>query len=110
MRASIPHSPDGDTSLSVQVSSSEIRTVIRATVLEVLAQLDWPVGRLSLTEVEAAEALGVGRHVLRDLRLSGELRFSKIGKRVVYTRSQLSDLLVGSELASARAPNPRGGR
>jgi hypothetical protein len=53
--------------------SEETRDLIRQVVVEVLAVIDWPVDRLALTEAEAAKACGVGRHVLRDLRLVGKI-------------------------------------
>jgi hypothetical protein len=51
--------------------------------------LDWPAGRVALTEEEAAAACGVGRHVLRDLRLAGRLQSLKLGRRNIYTRELL---------------------
>jgi len=53
------------------------------------ASVDWPNGRLALDEAEAARACGVGRHVLRDLRLAGKIKARKLGKKVIYTRTDL---------------------
>lgn len=50
-------------------------------------------GRLTDVEGTAASLLGVPRHTLRDLRLSGRIRASRLGKRVVYTRDSLLVLL-----------------
>jgi len=49
--------------------------------------------RLSFTESEAAALLGVGRHALRDARLRGEVEASKVGRRILYSRDQLLQLL-----------------
>ena len=49
----------------------------------------WPAGRVSLEEREAAEAVGVPYHVLRDARLRLRLPHSKVGRTVVYTAEQL---------------------
>lgn len=78
-----------------QLDPAEIKDVIRDVVGEVLATIDWPMGRLALTEPEAAQACGVGRHVLRDLRLAGKIQGRKLGKRMVYLRA---DLLAALEI------------
>lgn len=74
---------------TIQVDPADLHRVLETVVREVLGMLDWPRGRLTLTEPEAAEALGVPRHVLRDARLAGELRGRRVGRRVVYTRLDL---------------------
>lgn len=45
--------------------------------------------RLAYPEAEAAMLLGVARHVLRDARLRGEIKATRIGKRIVYARDEL---------------------
>jgi len=68
------------------------RDALRGLVAEVLSaqpNIDWPGGRLALTEEEAATACGVGRHVLRDLRLDGQLPYRTLGRRIIYTRSDV---------------------
>lgn len=68
------------------------RDALRGLVAEVLSaqpNVDWPSGRLALTEEEAATACGVGRHVLRDLRLDGQLPHRTLGRRIIYTRSDV---------------------
>ena len=67
----------------------ETRDLIRQVVGEVLVAIDWPVGRLALTELEAAQACGVARHVLRDFRLRGKIQARRLGKRVIYLRPDL---------------------
>jgi hypothetical protein len=49
----------------------------------------WPEGRLTVTEREAAEMLGIAAHVLRDARERGEIHFAKAGRTVLYTRAFL---------------------
>ena len=70
-----------------------LRPVIQQVVAETVAQLEAKRskfdGRIAYTEPEAAALLGVQPHVLRDLRRMGEIDASKIGKRIVYTRSDL---------------------
>ena len=68
------------------------REVLRELIQEVLVEvgpIDWPAGRVALDETEAARACGVARHVLRDLRLSGQIQARKLGRKVVYTREDL---------------------
>jgi hypothetical protein len=78
---------------TIQVDPAELREGLETVVHEILGLLDWPVGRLALTEPEAAQAIGVPRHVLRDARLAGELRGRRVGKRVIYTRQDLLEYL-----------------
>lgn len=78
---------------TIQVDPAELRDVLETVVREILELLDWPMGRIALTESEAAQSLGVPRHVLRDARLAGELCGRRVGKRVVYTREDLVEFL-----------------
>jgi hypothetical protein len=66
-----------------------LANLIRKIIAEIAAELCWPPDRIALTESEAAAACGVGRHVLRDLRLAGKLNGTRLGRGVVYTRTQL---------------------
>jgi hypothetical protein len=88
--------------MQLQFDPEELRKLIREVVGEVLATINWPTGRLALTEFEAAQACGVGRHVLRDLRLSGRIKGRKLGKKVLYTRD---DLLGALDVVNER-PSP----
>ena len=74
--------------MDVKFDVDELDLLIRKIVSEVHA-IDWPEGRIALTEQEAANALGVARHVLRDARLQGHLHGRRIGKRVCYTREDV---------------------
>src|ERR1700733_3747753 len=80
------------------------RTLLRELIEEVLREtfsvLDWPAGRIALDEDEAAQACGVRKHVLRDLRLSGAIKAQKIGRKFVYTRSDLLAVLRFNQDAS----------
>ena len=74
-----------------------LRPVIQQIVAETVAQLKAEHSkfndRIAYTEPEAAALLGVQAHVLRDLRRMGEIVGFKIGKRIVYMRADLVDLL-----------------
>ena len=52
-----------------------------------------PSGRIGFPEAEAAESIGVPRHVLRDCRLRGEIAARKVGRSYVYSRDALIDFL-----------------
>jgi hypothetical protein len=45
--------------------------------------------KLTFDEIEAAEILGIPRHVLKGCRERGEIVPAKIGKKWHYTREQL---------------------
>lgn len=97
-KPTIAHEPLPNTDHSVfslTVPTEALRAMVRDTVVETLELFDWPPGRVALTEEEAAEACGVGRHVLRDLRLQGKLNFHRLGKRNLYTRKDLLESLHG---------------
>jgi excisionase family DNA binding protein len=78
------------------IERDEIRGLVKEVVRETLATIDWPAHRLTLSEQEAAEACGVGRHVLRDLRLRGKIRARRLGRKVVYSRTDLLEALENS--------------
>lgn len=75
--------------MELHFDSEEMRDLIRQVVADVLSAIDWPEGRLALDEAEAARACGVGRHVLRDLRLDGKIQTRRLGKNIIYTRTDL---------------------
>lgn len=79
--------------MHLQMEPTELREIVREVVSEVLAAIDWPEGRLALSEAEAAAACGLGRHVFRDLRLSGRLTSRRLGRRILYTRNDLLRVL-----------------
>lgn len=75
----------------------DLRPVIAAVVAEVLAELradESKIGeQLAMPEPQAAAALGIASHVLRDCRLRGEISGSRVGKRIIYERGELLKFL-----------------
>ncbi len=55
-----------------------------------------------MTERQACEYLQVSRGTLRNWRLAGRLRVTKVGKTIRYPRTQL-DRLIWNNLERARA-------
>ncbi|TWT99787.1 Helix-turn-helix domain protein [Botrimarina colliarenosi] len=78
---------------SISVDDDFFRELRDTVVKEILDARSWPPDRITLTEDEAAKACGLGRHVLRDLRQSGKIEFTKIGKRIMYRPSDLMGLI-----------------
>ena len=74
-----------------------LRPVIEQAVAETISRLEATQAKfsdqLAYTEPEAAALLSVQPHVLRDLRLAGEIEASKVGRRIVYMRKHLIDYL-----------------
>lgn len=77
--------------LSLAIDHDEFEALLDRVVSHTLSAIDWPPGRIALNEAEAADALGVRRHVLRDARLAGLVDHIKIGKRISYRRRDLLD-------------------
>lgn len=79
---------------------TDLRPFIATAVAETLAALEQNGAklhddRLAFTESEAAAALGIRPHVLRDCRLRGEITARKCGKRYLYARPALLAWLGG---------------
>jgi hypothetical protein len=77
---------------------ADLRPVIAEAVRETIQQIQADdakigTGRLGYTEPEAAAALGVPTHVLRDCRLRHEISARKVGCRYVYARESLARFL-----------------
>ena len=75
-----------------------LQPIIAQTVRAVLAEIDEAHakignGRLAYSESEAAGLLGLARHQLRDCRLRGEIRHTRIAGRVFYTTTQITEFL-----------------
>jgi len=87
--------------MKITLDQADLRPLIEQTVEATLARLNEREaqlgGRLGYGEAEAARLVGVAPHVLRDARLRGEVRASKIGKRVVYPRAELLRLIGESD-------------
>ena len=90
----------------LELNDSALASLISQVVSDALSKLEEDRlrvgGRLAYTEAEAAALLGVERYVLRDCRLRGEVTGSKVGKRIVYSRDELLELLRRNRLGSAR--------
>lgn len=79
--------------IPLAIPADALRPLI-AAVLESTGNLPgWPLGRVALQEVEAAECIGVKPHVLRDARIRLRLPHSLIGRTVTYSAVQLRDAL-----------------
>lgn len=85
--------------MNLSINPEELRPVITAIVAEVLAQTS-ALGdaRLAFTEPEAAGLLGIKPHALRDARLRQEIRATKIGGRIGYSRDELLAYLSRQQL------------
>ena len=83
--------------MNLSFDETELKRILEAVMTEALARIRADMtrlgGRLGFTEPEAAAAIGVAPHVLRDCRLRGEIGATKIGRRWVYSRESLLRLL-----------------
>ena len=81
----------------LEIDPETLRPVIEQAVAETISRLEATQAKfsdqLAHTEPEAAALLGVQPHVLRDLRLAGEIEASKVGRRIVYMREELITFL-----------------
>jgi hypothetical protein len=76
--------------VKLEFSEADIRPLVEIVVAEVVAKVGGvPSDRLAFEESEAARMLGIPKHVLRDLRLSGGIEAKKCGKRALYRRDVL---------------------
>lgn len=77
--------------------ATDLKPVIAEVVAEVMLRLHAEQtafdGRLAFTESEAAAAIGVPPHSLRDARLRQEIRGSRVGRRIVYSKEELLSFL-----------------
>ena len=82
----------------VDFSPEELRPLIQMVVQEVLGQFEQRRqlvnGKLALTEEEAAELIGLNSWQLRDVRLAGKIRPTRIvGNRVRYELKDIQKYL-----------------
>jgi hypothetical protein len=76
--------------MKLEFTEADIRPLVQTVVEEVVAKIGGiPDDRLAFEESEAARLIGVPKHVLRDLRLSGGIEAKKCGKRALYRRETL---------------------
>jgi hypothetical protein len=74
-----------------------IAAAVRATLDEIRAA-DAKLGnQLAYPQNQAASLLGVAPTVLRDARLRGELKGKLVGKKIVYSRTELLRFLAEGE-------------
>ncbi len=84
--------------MDLRIDPSELRPLVREVVEEVLSMLpqcDEP--RLGWRESEAATLLGMAPHQLRDRRLEGRIRATKLGRSWYYSRDELIKMLAPKE-------------
>jgi hypothetical protein len=96
-----------ETGLHLQIDLETLGPVVERIVAEVLRQLQSEQkkmnGRLSFTEQEAADMLGMKKHQLRDLRLRGEITALKAtGKASLYARGDLVEFLAAKRREAKR--------
>ena len=84
--------------MQLVLDNEALKPLIRAIVAEVTTTIG-PTGanRLAYTEPEAAAALGIRPHQLRDARLRGEIRSTRLGGRIGYTTTALQAYLAKGE-------------
>jgi hypothetical protein len=87
--------------MRLELQPDDLAPIVRAVVAEVTrqqAESDAKLGdgRIGYTEAEAAAALGLPAHRLRDCRLRGEITARRIGKSYVYSRDALRRFLESS--------------
>ncbi len=83
--------------MRIELDPESLLPIIEASVEAAIRRMDAADAklgdRLGFTESEAAQLIGVKPHVLRDLRLRGEIAVPQIGKRYIYSRELLAKLL-----------------
>lgn len=83
--------------MKLDIEAADLRPIVEVVVAEVVAKIaplrSVPSDQIGIAESRAAELIDVDRHVLRDLRLAGEIKAARIGRRVIYRREDLLALL-----------------
>ena len=84
--------------MQLSIDPEILKPILEATVAETLARIsadELRMGdKLAFNEAEAARLIDLEPHVLRDERLRGRIKASKIvGRRIRYQRSDLLDYL-----------------
>jgi hypothetical protein len=83
--------------MEFRLNAEDLRPLVRMVVADTVDRLESERaeynGRLAFTEPEAATLLGVKPYVLRDCRRRGELEGSRVGSKIVYTRTDLLEFL-----------------
>lgn len=83
--------------MKLQFDDHDLERLIATVVARVLAEREADAAtlgdRLGYTESEAAALLGIKPHVLRDCRLRGKIKGSRVGRRILYSRDELLKML-----------------
>lgn len=82
---------------TIDLNPIEFQPLIDAAVKKAIGELEKRNGRISYSETEAAEVIGVSPHCLRDCRYRGEIKATKLGKAWLYRRSDLIAFLESGE-------------
>jgi excisionase family DNA binding protein len=86
------------TKITLDISDEDVQRIADAVAERLRTSQPAPAGPADealLSEPEAAARLNVPSHVLRDARRRGELQYSRIGRRVRYSRENLDEYLRG---------------
>ena len=80
--------------MQVELKVDDVRPIVRACLVEILEREDGILSqldreRIAYPEREAAALLGVAPHVVRDLRLKGQLHGKRFGRGVLYEKQEL---------------------
>ena len=89
--------------MKISFEDTELQPMIEQVVAATVARLEDEKAklgdrRLAYTEPEAAGLLGVKPYVLRDCRLRGEIKASRVGNKNVYERGELLRFLADQRL------------
>jgi hypothetical protein len=82
------------TGIRLELDADTIRLLIEAAVEAAVvrmanAQTEIPNGRLTLSEAEAADQLGIATRTLAEMRKRGEILASNVAGKIRYTRAGL---------------------
>jgi len=94
--------------MSVSIDIDAFRPLVELVVQTTLnavrdAESQLPIGRLAFNEEEAANLLGVAKHVLREARYDGKVSGSRVGRGVVYQRDELLAFLTRQRIQNGAA-------
>lgn len=89
--------------MKIEVEQNDLRPLVQLVVDQTIERIEVAKAkvsgdRLAYPESEAAMLLGLATHSLRDSRLRGEVVASRIGKKVIYERSELIRLLTSRRI------------
>jgi Helix-turn-helix domain len=79
--------------VQVAFEPADLRSIVEAVVAQLADRLGPIDDRLSVDEREGARLLSVPKHVLGDARRRGEIQAAKVGKKMLYLRSDLAVFL-----------------